>query len=411
MPVLVSILSVRSLLIAEFILMAGSGSLATLMSLRLQDAGTASLLIGLIGTAYYAGLTIGSLRASVIIARVGHIRAFAAFVPAFTASVLASALYQNFELWVALRFIEGLSLAGVSICVESWLNERADQKTRGSILAFYMIAIYAGQGAGQYLLTVGSPSSPLPFIAASILLSLAVVPVVLTHIPSPAVAAAAPMPFRQLYAISPLGIVGVAINGVLLGSFYALGAVYVHGLGLNTAGTALFMSAAILGGIVLQVPIGRLSDRFDRRKVIIGTFAGTGVVALAIGLFGTAGEALQGMAVLFGGLMFTLYPLCVAHTNDYLTPDQRVGASGGLVLIYSIGAAIGPIVAAGVMTAAGNSGLFFFMAASTAAVVGFGLWRQHVRRSVPNDQQRPYQILPRTTPMSASLDPQATEET
>jgi len=405
-----SILSVQSLLLAMFLLMAGSGFLSTLMSLRLQAGGTAPLLIGLIGTAYFVGLTAGSTRAAKIIGRVGHIRAFAAFVSLFSASTLACALNQDVELWAVLRFIQGISLAGVFICLESWLNERAEPQTRGSILAFYMIALYAGQAAGQFLLNLGDFGPAMPFMAASILLSLAVLPVVLTHIAGPSLNGDQPLSFRKLYAISPFGTVGAAITGLMLGAFYALGAIYVHGIGMGRSRTAVFMSVVILGGVALQLPIGRLSDRFDRRRVIVGAFLGAVLVSVAMAVIQVPGWPLLVLGGLFGGLVFTLYPLCVAHTNDYLSPDQRVGASGGLVLIYSIGAAIGPILASVIMTGTGPAGLFVFMALSAGGAVAFGLWRQRIRVAVPNEMQQPYQILPRTTPMSAALDPRADEE-
>lgn len=405
-----SIVSVHSLLLAIFMLMAGSGFLSTLMSLRLAATGTSQLLIGLIGTAYFAGLTLGALRAARIIERVGHIRAFAAFVSLFSASTLACTIWQDFGFWALLRFVEGVSLAGVFICLESWLNERAEPETRGAILAFYMIALYAGQAVGQFLLNLGGIKPALPFIAASILLSLTVIPVVLTKIPGPTLGSSATLAFRKLYRISPLGIVGAAATGLMLGGFYALGAIYVHGIGMNRSQTAIFMSLVILGGVVLQIPIGRLSDRFDRRKVIIGTFAGAALVSLMMGVHYWPGYVLGALGCLFGGLVFTLYPLCVAHTNDYLVPEQRVAASGGLVLIYSIGAAIGPVIAAFTMTAIGPGGLFDFMAVCALAAVAFGIWRQRVREPVPNELQQPYQILPRTTPVAAVLDPHAAEE-
>lgn len=404
-----SILSVRSLLIAVLMLMGGSGFLSTLLSLRLQTAGTSSLLIGLVGTAYYAGLTVGSLRAPRVIGQVGHIRAFAAFLSVFTAGTLACALHQGFWLWAALRFIQGLSLSGVFVCVESWLNERAEAGTRGSILASYMIATYGGSGAGQFLIDLGKETSLLPFVASAILLSLAVLPVAMTRIPSPPLDSAAPLSFRKLYAISPLGMTGTSLTGLMLGSFYALGAVYLHEIGLGQTQTATFMSVVIFAGVALQMPIGRLSDRFDRRTVLTGIFFGVGMVSLGLGLALPTGHSLFILGVLFGGLLFTLYPLCVAHTNDYLTPDQRVSASGGLILVYSVGAAVGPIIAAGVMTGLGPGGLFICIAAAALGMVVFGLWRRRVRTATPNDLQKSYQAMPHTTPMSAALDPHSTE--
>jgi MFS family permease len=400
-------LPVRSLLLAIFMLMAGGGFLATLTSVRLERGGSSELQIGAVGTAYFLGLVTGSLSGSRIIVRVGHIRAFAAFVSLFSASTLTYAIYQGPLLWAALRFIDGLSIAGVFVCLESWLNERADAGTRGSVLASYMIALYAGQAVGQFLLNLGETRPSMPFLVASILISLAAIPVVLTRISAPLPASGVPLSIRKLYAASPLGVVGATVTGVMLGAFYALGAVHARRLGMNLSETALFMSVVIFGGVVLQWPLGRLSDRFDRRRIIVVTFAATLATSLAIALIRDRGVPLLLFGALFGGLGFALYPLCVAHTNDHLAPAQRVAASGGLVLLYSIGAAVGPLAGAVAIALIGGSGLFVFIGVCAGAALAFGGWRQIRTLPVPADLQRSYQILPRTTPMAAALDPLA----
>ncbi|MGV8995821.1 MAG: MFS transporter [Parvibaculaceae bacterium] len=400
--------SVRSLLVAIFMLMAGSGFLSTLISLQLEADGTAPVLIGLVATSYFIGLTIGSLSVSKLIERVGHIRAFATFVSFFSASTLAYAVHQDTSLWAGLRFVDGFCMAGVFVCLESWLNERAEPETRGTVLAGYMIALYAGQAIGQFLLNLSQEKPSMPFMAASILLSLAVIPVAVTRIKEPLLEARTPLTIRRLYEVSPLGIVGAAITGMMLGAFYALGAVYVSRLGMDMSAAAIFMSVVILGGVVLQWPIGLLSDRFDRRRVIVGTFAAAVIVCIGIALVGVPGHMLLVLGALFGGLTFALYPLCVAHTNDHLTREERVGASGGLVLAYSIGAAAGPVIGATAMSAFGPAGLYVFISLCAIGALAFALWRQRTSIPVPNELQHPYQILPRTTPMSASLDPHAT---
>lgn len=407
---LASIFPVRTLLLAIFMLMAGSGFLSTLVSLRLESRGTGALLIGWVSTAYFAGLTIGSMHVSAIIQRVGHIRAFAAFVSLFSASTLTYAVHQDGTLWTCLRFIDGFCMAGVFVCLESWLGESAETETRGTVLAAYMIALYSGQAIGQFLLNLGDALPSLPFMAASILLSLTVIPVALTKISGPSLEHCEPLGIGRLYAISPLGIVGSAATGLMLGAFYALGAVYVRRLGLDLSETALFMSIAILGGVALQWPLGRLSDRFDRRRVIVATFAGAVGASVGIALIGAPGGPLLLLGALYGGFSFALYPLCVAHTNDHLTAEQRVAASGGLVLAYSAGAAIGPVGAASTMTLLGPKGLFLFVAACAGGALLFAMWRQWAGAPVPEDEQQPYQILPRTTPMSAALDPLAPDE-
>lgn len=403
-----TLLPVRSLLLAIFMLMAGSGFLATLISIRLERAGISALMIGLVGTAYFAGLTVGSLRVGGIIQRVGHVRAFAAFVSVFSASALAYAIHRDVVLWAVLRFIDGFTMAGVFICLESWLNERAEQTSRGAILASYMISLYSGQAIGQFLLNLSDAKPSMPFMAAAILLSLAVVPVALARIPQPVIGNQPPLGINRLYRISPLGVVGATVTGLMLGGFYALGAVYVRRLGMDLSATAFFMSIVILGGVALQWPLGWLSDRLDRRKVIVGSFVAAFLICAAISATGQPGGGLLILGALFGGVSFALYPLCVAHTNDRLAADERVGASGGLVLAYSLGAAIGPLAGAAAMAIWGNAGLFIFIGASAMAAAGVALWRLWAGMAIPNADQHSFQVLPRTTPMAATLDPQAT---
>jgi len=405
-----ALLPVRSLLLAIFMMMAGSGFLATLISIRLERAGVGAVMIGLVGTAYFAGLTIGSLRVAPLIARVGHIRAFAAFVSIFSASTLAYAIHRDVALWTVLRFIDGFTVAGVFICLESWLNEQASQKSRGTILASYMIALYAGQAIGQFLLNLSDTKPSMPFLVAAILLSLALVPVVLTRIAQPVIDDLRPLAIKRLYAISPLGVVGASITGMMLGAFYALGAVYVRRLGMDLSDTAFFMSMVILGGVALQWPLGKLSDRLDRRRVIIGCFAAAFLICAVMAATRGPGMHLLLLGALFGGVSFALYPLCVAHTNDHLEPEERVGASGGLVLAYSTGAVAGPLIGAAAMALWGAAGLFLFIAASALAATAFGLWRLWKGAAVPGELQQSFQSLPRTTPMAAALDPQAPAE-
>jgi MFS family permease len=401
--------SVGTLLLAIFMLMAGSGFLATLISLRLEAAGASATIIGLVATAYFVGLTIGSILAFSVVARVGHIRAFAAFVSLFSATSLSHAIHLDPLAWALLRLIEGFCMAGVFVCLESWLNERAEPKTRGAILALYMIALYAGQAIGQFLLNINHPWPAMPFIAASILLSLAVIPIALTRITAPAPPEGRIMQPARLYRASPLGVVGAGVTGVMLGAFYGLGAIFARGVGLRDAGTALFMSATILGGVALQYPLGWLSDKIDRRKVIVGSFAATLAISLAIFLAAEGRHQLMLAGALFGGTCFALYPLCVAHTNDHLRSSQRVNATGGLVLVYSLGSAAGPVPASALMEALGPRSLFLFIAVCAGLVVAFAGYRLLTAPPVPSERQRPYLILPRTTPLAAKLDPLSPE--
>lgn len=398
-----SLLPIRAFLVAIFMIMAGSGFLTTLVSVRLEGQGLSAFAIGLVGTAYFAGLAVGSARVERLIAKVGHIRAFAAFVTTFSASTLSYGLVEQPLFWAALRFVDGCMVSGVFVCIESWLNDRAEAKSRSSMLAGYMIALYLGQAAGQFLLNVDPANAAVPFMLSAVILSLAALPVVLTKVPQPDMGEQRSLSLKQLYAVSPLGIVGVMITGLMLGSFYSLAAVYLRRLGMELSFIAMFTSAVIAGGVLLQWPLGRLSDRLDRRRVTIGTFGGAVIVSalLAGPMIHPALLVLGGMA--FGGIAFALYPLCVAHTNDHLASDERVGASGGLVMAYSIGAVAGPPVASAIMTIVGPSGLFGFIAASSFAGFAFGLWRMKVGEAIPSEDQEAYQILPRTTPVATTF--------
>lgn len=399
-----SLVSVRTLLVAIFIIMAGSGFLSTLVSVRLEAAGTPAFAIGLVAAAYFAGLTIGSLRVPQLIARVGHIRSFAAFVSLFSASSLAYSITMNAPFWGMLRLIDGFMMAGVFVCLESWLNRQASARTRSAILAAYMIALYGGQALGQFLLNLGAERPSLPFIIAAILLSLSVLPVVLTRIDQPQLETVEPFSLRRLYAASPLGVIGVLATGAILGAFYALGAVFIQRLGMGLAEVALFTSCVIGGGVALQWPLGLLSDRFDRRTVIVSCLIIVLAVSVALALFAEPSPRLFILGALFGGFAFALYPLCVAHSNDHLTEEQRVGASSGLVLTYSAGAVAGPMIGSAGMEALGIQGLFATIAGFALLGTAFGLWRALVGAPVSAEDQQAFQSMPRTTPMVAVLE-------
>jgi len=400
------ILPVRSLLVAIFVMMAGAGFLSTLIGLRLERAGSGTMIIGLVAASYFAGLVAGALRAGEVVRRVGHIRAFAAFVALLSASTLTYALFQHPALWAVLRLVDGLCVAGVFICVESWLNDRADAAARGTVLAWYMVALYSGQALGQLILRSGTSAPQIPFEIASILISLAIIPVCLTRAAAPPLEDAASLPLKRLFEASPLGVAGAGTTGLLLGAFYGLAAIYARRIGLGLGDTATFMTTVIIGGVALQWPLGRLSDHYDRRLVIVGGFALTLAVSIALA-WQPDGALLLALGFAFGGLSFALYPLSVAHANDRLLPSERVTASAQLVLIYSVGAALGPIGAAAAMTAAGAGGLFVFIALAAGVLLGFGLWRLVASEAVPGEAQQDFQILPRTTPTAALLDPAA----
>jgi MFS family permease len=256
----------------------------------------------------------------------------------------------------------------------------------------------------------------LRFIVTAMLTSLALVPVALTRKGPPVLPDIASFGLRRLYEASPLGIFGTFASGLVTGAIYGLAPVYGTEAGFGNAGTALFMTVIILGGVALQWPLGKLSDLFDRRTVILGLSAA--LVAASLGMVAVSEMAgdMQGqvvmvaVAALFGGLSFTLYPVCVAHTNDHINKSELVQASGGLILSYSAGATIGPLAGSAVMSALGGPGLFVFTAASAASAVVFGFYRMMKRPAPPAEAQGPFRSLPRTTPIASPLDPRGEDE-
>lgn len=404
--------SISSLLAAVALLMLGSGTLGTLVSVRLTEAGAGAVAIGLVTASYYAGLTLGSLQAHRVVLGVGHIRAFSAFASAFSAAALGHVIALDLPLWAVLRLIEGFCMAGIYMCIESWLNDKATAQTRGQVLSLYMITIFVATGAGQQLINLPDPDGLLRFVALSILLSLAVIPVALTRSAAPTLPDIRSFSFRRLYQASPLGVTGACISGAVSGAIYGLGPVFGARSGFGTAGTALFMTVIILGGVLLQWPLGRLSDRFDRRTVIIALSAALTLASLA--MVAAAGIPGQGLlltvTLLFGGLSFTLYPLSVAHTNDHVDRADLVAVSGGLILANSIGATVGPLIASAAMSFTGPAGLFLFTGAAALAAMLFGLWRMRVRPAPAAEAQGPFHALPGTTPVATPLDPRSAPE-
>jgi MFS family permease len=403
--------SVFVLFMAISLLMAGTGPLTTLIGVRLEASRESTLVIGIVMAAYFAGLTIGSLQTFRLVTRIGHIRAFAAFSAGIAASTLAYPVIPDPWFWGLLRLVQGFCMAGLFVCIESWLNDSATTRTRGTILAAYMTFLYLAQAAGQFILRIPDETGFLLFVMMGILLCLAALPVAVTRMAPPVLPDVASLSFKRLYAASPLGIFGCISSGLILGAVYSLMPVYASGIGFDLSQTATLMSALIFGGVLLQWPLGLLSDLLDRRKVIVGVIAAGALTSVAMIGASVAGElVLMLLAAIFGGISFVLYPLCVAHTNDHLSREERIGASGGLVLSYSAGATVGPPIAAGVMNFAGPAGLFMFTAAVGIASIAFAVWRMNMRAPVPADQQGLFQTLPRTTPVAAPLDPRGEED-
>ena len=405
-----TVVSVSALLASIALFMLGNGLLGTVLSVSMAAAQVPTMVTGLVLAAYFAGLALGAATADRVIGSVGHIRAFAALASGYSAAAMIHAFALDPLLWGGLRFLEGFCVAGVFMCTESWLNERASNQTRGRIMSLYMIVLYLAMGAGQFLLTAGELQGFRLFAIASVVASLALVPVALTRMPAPPTPQRSRLGLAALYRLSPLGVFGSFASGVILGAFYALGPAYATYIGLDFAETARFMAAAIFGGLLLQWPIGAYSDRFDRRIVILALNGAIALACLGVMVFSSLSLAgLIGSIFVFGALTFVLYPLSVAHANDFAESSDFVAVAGGLILAYSFGSAIGPIAAAGAIDLIGPAGLFAFDALCALGALLFTLWRMRTRPAAPDTHTR-FVALPRTTPASSPLDPRAPEE-
>jgi MFS family permease len=370
-----------ALLFGMALLMLGAGLQATLLGVRATLEGFSAFVTGAIMAGYYVGYVVGSSAAPALVRRVGHVRVFAALASTAAATILLQGMLVGELVWLWLRGVSGFCFAGIYVVAESWLNDRADRKTRGVLLASYMVVIYVGLGGGQWLLNLADPRGYPLFILIGILISLAVVPMALTAQRAPDFSLPHRVTFRELLAVSPLGTVGAFFAGATTATLFSLGPVYAARSGFDIAGVAAFMACAIWPAIVLQLPLGRWSDRVDRRSVLIALSSAAAVAAAAALQAGGAGAAPFIAVACYGGLSLTTYALCVSHINDHLRPEQMVAASATVLLVNGLGSVVGPLIVSGAMELTGPGGFFASAAAMHAAFACYAAWRR--RRGMP----------------------------
>ncbi len=373
------------------VLMLGAGLQGTLLGLRATLEGFPTTVTGIVMSCYYVGYLLGTIAAPRLLRQIGHIRVFAALAAVASVAALVQALFVNPFAWGAMRLTTGLCFAGIYVVAESWLNDRASRANRGRLLAVYMLVLYVGLGAAQFLLIVSNPSTPAPFMLVSALICLAMVPIVVSARQAPEPAVPRKVRYRDLYRNSPLGVVAVAVSGLISAIIFSMGPVYARLSGMATTGVATFMALSILAAVLTQYPIGRLSDRIDRRTVIAGVCTLATVLAGSIAVFSAMPRALfLTLSALFSGFVLTLYSLAISHVNDKLEPAQTVAASSALLRLNGAAAAIGPVLAGSLMAAFGPPAYFATLATLTGALTVYDLWRKSRRRPVPSARKGPF---------------------
>jgi MFS family permease len=396
-----------ALLAATALLNIANGSLFTLIGLRLAGNVEPST-VGIIASGHFVGLLAGSFTATAIIVQVGHIRAFTVFAAIASCAVILLGLFFSPTIWFLIRIIIGYAMAGLFMVLESWFNSQASNEQRGRVFAFYMVASSGAFAVGPFLVNFGDPDTYGLFAMTAIILNLCLLPIALTRGGNPVIAQGKRLGLKKLFEISPLGVIGCVAAGLVNSAVYGLGAVYGELVGLGDAGVSALFSAIILGGLAMQVPVGWLSDRFDRRSTLLALTAAATLICIAVVVLGAWSLALLPvLAFIFGGMTSPVYGLSVAQSNDYVEKDQFVGVSSGLLIAYSLGAIAGPNIASWAMDAVGPAGLWLYAAVILLALGAFTVYRMRRRAPLPVPEQGNYVAAAGETPEGRALDPRA----
>ena len=379
---------VAALLIGVSILLTGQGLQGTLLPVRASLEGFSTLLIGMIGAAYFLGFTIGCLKGGELVKRVGHVRVFAAMTALASATPLLHGLLLNPWVWSLLRVTAGFCFAVLYVVIESWLNERSTNENRGTVFSTYVMITLTVLAAGQMMILIHDPNDMYLFAVASVLVSLAAIPVVLSASPSPEQPQSVEMNLARLFRISRSGTLGCLATGFANGAFWSLAPVFTAALSDDISLAAWFMSSTVVGGAVAQWPLGFLSDKIGRRRVLVAAaLIGIGVgamIVVTVDQLSFIGINLMGAA--WGAVAFPLYALSVAHANDNADPSEYVMVSSGLLLMYGIGAILGPFVASLMMTLTSATGLYLYTGLIHLLLVLYTVPRIFRRPSTPVDE-------------------------
>lgn len=390
---------IGTLIIATSLIQFANGFFNTFISLRVASENFGATLAGLVLSSFFAGFTLGALRCAKIIERIGHIRAYAAFAGLVVAATAAMPLKIGPLPWLILRGVIGFGSAGVFVTTESWLNAKAEPSERGRVFSIYMVGTFLALAVGQLLIARAELEGAAPFNAIVALFAVALIMVSATRAEPPLTAAAEKLTYGELARGAPVAVVGCVVNGLVTSAFYALVPAWMQDKGVDRGHIALFMLVAVVGGLAFQVPVGRISDRFDRRIVLSVLGLGFAGAAAALVLLPRSSSMILPTAAVLGGFMSTLYPVCVANAHDRMPADRVVAVSGQLILVSGLGSVLGPLIGTSLMARFDIDGVFYFMAAAALLLALVAASGSLIMRA-PRHLRRPFEIL---TPLAAPL--------
>ncbi len=389
-----SSLGVRGLLLAVLLVMLGNGLLRTVLGLRAEGLGFSTTTIGIVMSGYYAGFLLGAWGVPKLVVNVGHVRVYAALASLASTATLVHVVTDVASLWTVMRVVTGFSLAGLYIIAESWLNDSATNETRGRLMSVYMVVVMGGVAISQTFLTLADPSGPLLFVLSSILVSVAVIPIAISVAPAPQFNRPTRIPFRTIWEAAPVGIVGGLGQGLTVGAFGGLAAVYASRVGMSVGTIAVFVGGSVAGSVILQWPIGILSDRIRRRRALLLVATAAGGASVTAALVDPTTVWIIVAVFFVGGFTYPLYSLALSHINDVAPEGTSVAVSSLVVFVTGVGAIVGPVLAAIAMDRIGPSGLFWMLAAVHLTVAVFSIIRIIVREGMPVGAQKAFANVP-----------------
>lgn len=399
------IIPIASLLLGVSLLLLGNGLLNTLLALRGSLEGYSDSLIGLISSGYFLGYFVGFFLAIPLLRRIGHIRAFALCSAIAACVVLLHVLMVNPWTWMLLRVVTGTVMVILYGIIESWLNSQTPANSRGRVFAVYMVVNLVSLAIAQQFLRLDSPTSFTLFALAAMLVSISLAPITLTRQAQPQVTTVQRLPMKRLYKLAPVALAGALLSGVAMGAFWGLGPVYAQRIGFDSNAIAMFMSCAIIGGALCQLPLGRFSDIHDRRMVLMWIAVAAVIISLAMWLLPDTYWLVLGLIALWGGAAFAIYPVSIAHLVDHLEPGEALSGGSTILLLHGVGAAIGPAIAGQLMQLLSAHALPLFYAIALGTLALFCL--KQMASPVQEEPGEPAPFVPmlRTTPNALEMLP------